>query len=93
VWPAVGAHSRPQAGVTAVRTCSHPRARWLIVAPEIGKDDVQSVEMGGHDVQPCGQLFAFSFQRCSLAGRITYQRPRGSAAQPVDVAELAVEPV
>jgi hypothetical protein len=61
------------------------------MAPEIGKDDVQSVEVGGHDVHPCGQLFAFSFQSRSLAGRLAYRRPCGSPAQPVDVAELAVE--
>ena len=76
-----------------MRTGPHPRARGLIVAPEIGEHNVQAVEMGGHDVQSCGQLFALSFQRCSLAVRLVDRRPGGTPTPPVDIAELAVEPV
>ena len=91
--PTVRTHSRPEAGVTAVRTCSHPRGRWLVVAPEIGEDGVQAVEMGSHDVQSCSQLFAFSFQICSLAEHFADSRPGGSPALPVDITDLAVESV
>lgn len=74
-----------------MRTRSHPRGRWLVVAPEIGEDGVQAIEMGSHDVQPCGQLFAFSFQICSLAQYFADSRPGGSPALPVDITDLAVE--
>ncbi|MEX0581890.1 MAG: hypothetical protein WD228_12445 [Mycobacterium sp.] len=74
-----------------MRTCSHPRDRWLVVAPEIGEDGVQTIEMGSHDVQSCGQLFAFSFQICTLAKHFADSRPGGSPALPVDVTDLAVE--
>ncbi|MGB2811164.1 MAG: hypothetical protein WBC17_05380 [Mycobacterium sp.] len=76
-----------------MRTRSHPRGRWLVVAPEIGEDGVQAIEMGSHDVQSCGQLFAFSFQICSLAKHFAGSRPSGSPALPVDLTDQAVESV
>ena len=44
-------------------------------------------------MQSCGQLFAFSFQICSLAKHFAGSRPSGSPALPVDLTDQAVESV